>query len=232
MVTLSLGFLLGLEHAADADHIVAVSTIVSRSRRLLSAMKVGMLWGLGHTLTILLAGLAIIVLKLSIPEKVALGAEFAVGIMLVLLGLLVLWELRRDGGLRLHRHPHRHAEADHVHIHLHSGEEAHHHRHGIFPFLVGLVHGLAGSAPLTLLVLSTIDNTFWGLAYILSFGLASILGMMLFGGIISLPFIFTSGERWQRFHLGIRLLAGLLSIALGGAMMFEIGMGQGLLLRL
>lgn len=225
---LFFGFVLGMEHATDADHLVAVSTLVGRSRRLLSSARVGVMWGLGHTFTLLLAGLAILLLKVTIPPKVALGAEFAVGAMLVLLGALVLREAAKARPWHLHRHPHHHPQAEHRHLHLHWGEEEHGHGHGLRPFLVGTVHGLAGSAALTLLVLSTIDSPLLGVVYILVFGLGSILGMMFFSGLIGLPFLLASRERFRLLYGGVRVVAGVLSIAIGATIMGEVGLRQGL----
>jgi ABC-type nickel/cobalt efflux system permease component RcnA len=148
-----LGLILGIRHALDADHVIAVSTIVSEHRNLKWASLVGAFWGLGHTLTLFVVGLLVIGLRLTISPRVALALEFLVAIMLALLGASILW--RSFGPERLHLHAHNHNPETHVHFHLHgSKEEDHSHPHPFKsmrkPFLVGMVHGLAGSAALYL----------------------------------------------------------------------------------
>lgn len=218
LALMGLGFLLGLKHALDADHVVAVSTIVSRHRKLSKASLVGALWGLGHTTTLLVVGVAVLVFKLTIPERVAAGFELLVGIVLVALGLSVLWDLRRR---RMHAHVHRHGEHEHWHLHSHENSESHEHSHegrlGLRPLLVGMVHGLAGSAALMLLVLSTVDSVWLGVLYILIFGIGSIAGMLVVSTVISLPVVVLA--RWQQ---GISLIAGLTSIVLGTALLVEL----------
>jgi ABC-type nickel/cobalt efflux system permease component RcnA len=229
---LGLGFVFGLKHALDADHVVAVSTIVSERRSLLSSSLVGMLWGAGHTAALLVAGLGVLVLRLQIPERVALGMEFGVGIMLVVLGGNLLWKLWRGGTLHVHAHAHGSRLHIHPHIHMpHEAEAAHTHHNWVTqgrPFVVGLVHGMAGSAALMLLVLSTIPSPWLGVLYILVFGVGSIGGMLAMSAAISLPLVFTA-QRFHRANALLRLTAGLASVTLGLVLMWEIGVHEGLL---
>lgn len=186
LTAILLGALLGLRHATDADHLAAVTAIVARERSLARAARVGALWGVGHTLTLLAVGGAIIFFRLVIPPRVGLGLEFAVALMLIVLGYTNL------------RTP-RASEAE---------------RTMLRPFLVGTVHGLAGSAAVALLVLATIRNTLPALAYLTVFGLGTILGMVLATVMIAAPAMRLGAEsdRWNR---GVRLTAGALSIAIG-----------------
>jgi ABC-type nickel/cobalt efflux system permease component RcnA len=218
-----LGFLYGLRHALDPDHLVAVSTIVSQHRDLARSSLVGTFWGLGHTTSLLAIGLVVILLRVSIPPHVALWMEMAVAVMLITLGANVLLRTARERGLQLHIHQHSHDdETNHTHIHIHTEEDDnrhHHHRHLFFriggkPFIVGMVHGMAGSAALTLLVLSTIPSVALGLLYIAVFGLGSVGGMLLMSTMISLPFIVTA-RRFSLVNFGIRLLTGVFSLLFG-----------------
>jgi high-affinity nickel permease len=226
LATLILGFVLGLRHALDADHVVAVSTMVSQYRSPLKAAVVGAFWGIGHTGTLLLVGVAVIVFKLAIPPRLASGMEFLVGVMLFVLGIQNLWRYRSER----HTHLHQHGEVVHTHEHLHqpSGEQAQHHplpqHRSLF---LGMVHGLAGSAALMLLVLGTIQSPAEGLGYILIFGVGSIVGMMLISTLIGLPFALSS-RRFAAFNDRIRLLTGALSVAFGIFVMVQIGLIEGL----
>lgn len=194
-----LGLLLGLRHATDADHVVAVSTIVSRQRSLWSASGIGALWGLGHTLTILLVGSAILLLGLTISPRVGLGMEFLVALMLV--------------GLGVHN--------------LTSGAPRAATASGRRSFLVGMVHGLAGSAAVALLVLTTVREPRWAVAYLLVFGLGTVVGMMLVTLAIAVPSLFAvtrvaNAERW------LRLASGAVSVVFGLMLAHEIGIVNGL----
>ena len=221
---LVLGFILGIKHALDADHVVAVSTIVSRDPRPLRAARAGMFWGIGHTLTLFVAGVAVLFLKLSISDRVALTFEFLVGAVLVALGVQNLWDYWRT---RFHTHSHESGET-HVHFHTHRDGHDHHQtnrqRKSLF---VGMTHGLAGSGALVLLVLSAIDSPLEGAAYILVFGLGSILGMMMIGTAMALPFSL-SARRFGKLTRHIQLLAGGVSILLGALVMVQIGLLGGL----
>ncbi|MEZ4587516.1 MAG: hypothetical protein R2909_14055 [Gemmatimonadales bacterium] len=245
---LALGFLLGLRHATDADHVIAVSTIVSHQRRLAGAALIGAVWGLGHSLTVLVVGGGIVLLGWVIPPRVGLSLEFSVGVMLVLLGgwsLAGLWRAARDRRLaeRLAgpAHVHPHAHGDYVHSHPHTHEpEAHPHRPddtplarldrrlggvGLYrlvrPLVVGVVHGLAGSAAVALLVLGVITEPRWAALYLAIFGVGTIVGMMLVTMLIGVPFAL-GGHRPAWSHR-LRLATGVLSVAFGLLMMYRIG---------
>lgn len=252
---LFLGLLLGVRHALDADHLVAVSTIVSEYRNPLRAIWIGVSWGLGHTTTLLIAGVTLVLLKISLPEKLTLFFEFLVGIMLVLLGIQIFWNFRKK---RVHLHPHQAAQGNHQHFHSHedSGEHVHHrmtlnnlpsfliagifsgeHRRGkiqgpgkpffrLKSFIVGTVHGLAGSAALLLLIVASLRSTWAGILYILLFGLGSVVSMGLLTIFISFPF--AASSKLPRLNYVVQGVAGFLSIILGFILMFRIGIVEGL----
>ena len=215
---LGLGLILGLRHALDPDHIAAVSTIVSESRSVRRSSLIGTCWGLGHTMSLLIAGVLVIALKVQISDRVALWMEFAVALMLILLGLKAMLKPLR--GWRIHVHQHVHDGGSHSHVHLHrpSEEHAHQHRHlirsGARPFLVGMVHGMAGSAALMILVLATIPSVVAGLIYIAVFGLGSVGGMLIMSSLISLPFILTR-KRFNVLSQGLQVAVGLFSLSFG-----------------
>jgi hypothetical protein len=246
-----IGFVLGMRHATDPDHVIAVTTIVSRQRSLGSAALIGAFWGVGHTITILAVGSAIILFNVVIPPRIGLTMELAVGIMLVLLGVLNLTGVTRAISERLtpgraggHSHPHEHG--DYVHTHLHSHAPGHHghsedatpqarldRRFGglgayqaIRPLVIGIVHGLAGSAAVALLVLATIHNAPWAVAYLLLFGLGTIAGMMLITAAIAVPYTYTS--RFSRLNAGLAAASGLVSVGFGLFIAYHIGFGDGL----
>jgi ABC-type nickel/cobalt efflux system permease component RcnA len=199
---------------------------------LLSSSLVGGLWGVGHTLSLLLAGVAVILLNVQVGDRLRLSLEFCVALMLIGLGVNALLKLAR--GDRLHWHAHRHGEQTHSHPHLHGqaqGTEAHSHhglRIGFRPLIIGMVHGLAGSATLMLLVLSTINSPALGLAYIIIFGIGSIGGMMLMSLLLGLPAHLTA-DRFSGANLAVRALAGFFSLGFGLFMVYEIGFVEGLL---
>jgi ABC-type nickel/cobalt efflux system permease component RcnA len=214
---LGLGFVLGIRHAMDADHMAAVSTLVSQHRSLRRSCLLGTFWGLGHTLALLAAGIATIGLRLSISPELERTFERGVGCVLILLGAHVL--LRSLATWRLH--PHEQAHGDHSHRHLHRRPDAvHGHDHarllrmGGRPFLVGLLHGMAGSAALMLLVVAAIPSPVGGFLYILVFGAGSTVGMLVLSGLIGLPFVVTT-DRSPRALVFIQILAGVTSGVLG-----------------
>ncbi|MBS1806681.1 MAG: urease accessory protein UreH [Acidobacteria bacterium] len=227
---LGTGFVFGVKHALDADHLAAVSTIVSERRSWLSSSLVGGLWGLGHSTSLLLAGIVVLLLKIPISERVESFLEFGVGVMLIGLGVNALVKIGRGG--KLHLHQHQHGGHTHIHPHLHdkssavkhSAQEESHHGYRISkrPLWIGMVHGLAGSAALMLLVLSTIQSPLVGFLYILVFGIGSIGGMMLMSTLLSLPFHLTA-SRFVRWNLIARSLAGLFSVGFGLFMLWEKG---------
>lgn len=232
LAILGLGFVLGLRHALDVDHLAAVSALVSQRGGLWRSSLIGAVWGLGHTAALLGAGVAVIALHAEIPPGVAQALELGVAAMLVGLGLNLLWTLWRGGTIHLHAHDHggRH------HVHPHRHEDArdaggpHHHavRTGRRPFLVGMVHGLAGSAALMLAVLATIPSPAVAIAYILVFGVGSVGGMMVMSTLLGLPLALASA-RFARAELALRAAAGLGSVAIGLLLAWEIGVESGFL---
>lgn len=233
---LALGFFLGMRHASDADHVVAVSTIVARTKKLGAAWLLGAFWGAGHSLTILLVGAAIILFKVTIPPRVGLAMEFAVGLVLIGLGLLNL--LGRRVWLA-HRHEHGHGEeaAGHSHLHVHwlrpvwlrgSLETAGRGRL-LRSLAVGLAHGLAGSAAIALLVLATIPGPWLGLLYLAVFGIGTLAGMLLLSAAMELPMVLAvrrSGETAR----ALVLASGALSLCFGLYVTYHIGFVDGLFL--
>lgn len=230
LATLGLGFVLGLKHAFDSDHLVAVSTIVTRERSPWRSLWIGLFWGLGHTFTLLLVGLVVLGMKQQIPAPVEMSLECLVGVMLVCLGLVTLLDCWRN---RVHVHHHDHDGNAHMHFHTHAESVLHGHAHrlrlGIKPLVIGMVHGLAGSAALMLIVLASIPSPSLGLAYIGIFGAGSVLGM----GLVSLLMGFFFSYVVPRLHevsLTLRLATGVLSAAFGTWIVIDIGFVQGLFL--
>ena len=228
---LSLGFFLGLKHATEADHLAAVSTIVSERKSLLSLAIVGGFWGLGHTISLFIAGVLVLLLDFRISENTERMLEFGVGIMLLFLGLNVLRKIINGG--KLHFHTHRHGKDAHVHPHVHEkGHEDEPHTHHGFSFnpralLVGMIHGMAGSAALMLLVIPTISSNWAGLLYIAIFGIGSIGGMILMSLLVGLPFHLTT-SRLNRYNYILQSIAGLFSIGIGLYIIYEKGVLEGL----
>ena len=232
---LGLGLVYGLKHATEADHIIAVSTIVSEHRKLVRAALVGALWGVGHTASLIIVGVIVLALKVAIPETVAGWLEFAVAIMIVILGLMALRRaLKSRSSFHTHRHEHGLLLHSHFHFHEpkvdHANSDSHSHevlRLGLKPAIVGAVHGLAGSAALTLLVLTQISSPLLGLLYLVVFGIGSILGMLVMSGLIGLPFVLSS-RSVGRVQYQLQLLAGILSIVFGIWYGYETGIASGL----
>lgn len=251
---IALGFFLGMRHATDPDHVIAVTTIVSRQRSVARSAWIGVFWGIGHTLTILLVGAAIILFNLVIPPRIGLSMEMSVGLMLTILGLMnvasffrsvpILAPQTPEGRQVVHSHPHSHGDYIHTHAHGHSPEEHAHRpnqtplayldrafgRLGLYqyirPLVVGIVHGLAGSAAVALLVLTTIRNSHWAVAYLLVFGVGTIAGMMLI--TMSLASTFRFIAKSQRFARRLALASGLLSLAFGLLVAYQAGFVNGL----
>lgn len=219
ITVLAIGFVLGLRHAIEADHLAAVSTIVSEKKNLLTASIVGGLWGIGHTISLFTVGLPVILLKLQISETTEARLEAVVGGMLILLGLNALRKIFTAD--KVHVHTHEHGDREHIHIHAHGSEEHEsHHRLGPRSVVIGMVHGLAGSAGLMLLVVPTIESPVTALAYILIFGFGSVAGMMAMSFFIGLPVYLTS-SRYTFINSGIRMLAGMFSLGLGVFIVYD-----------
>ena len=255
---LFLGFFLGMRHATDADHVVAIATIVSREHSMAGSAVIGAAWGVGHTVTVMAVGAAIIVFGVVIPPQLGMSMEFAVGIMLVLLGFLTLTGMGSTVGVahahagapgrqELDIHDHLHAHGDYVHRHPHGhdpGAHGHAEEHTplarldrsrlgrlalyewLRPFAVGLVHGLAGSAAVALMVLSIIREPAAALGYLLLFGLGTIVGMMLITLILSVPFTFTA-VNLPKFNWRLRVASGLVSFVFGLVLIYGIGFAEG-----
>jgi high-affinity nickel permease len=240
-----------MRHATDPDHVIAVSTIVTRQRSAWSAAVIGSLWGIGHTVTITLVGGAIIVFGVVIPPRLGLAMEFSVALMLILLGTLNLAGITQrvtamlTPGPDVHAHPHSHS--DYVHTHPH-GHEPGSHGHtesatplsrldrvfgtlgayqAVRPLVVGLVHGLAGSAAVALLVLAAIRDPLWAVAYLLLFGVGTVAGMMLITAAIGVPFAYAAA-RAGTIHRYLGVASGLLSLGFGLFLAYQIGVGDGL----
>jgi high-affinity nickel-transport protein len=250
LAILFLGFFLGMRHATDSDHVVAVTTIVSRQRSIWNAAWTGIFWGIGHSLTLLVVGGAIILFGVVVPERLGLSFEFCVALMLILLGALNLSATFRSvekisaRGEPVHAHTHQHG--DYVHSHVHGHERATHghsenevppallDRHfgrlriyqALRPFFIGTVHGLAGSAAVALLVLPIIHDPAWAMAYLLVFGVGTIAGMMLITAAIAVPVSYSTRFRFLHSHLGTA--AGFLSLGFGLFLVYQIGFVDGL----
>jgi sulfite exporter TauE/SafE len=219
---LVFSFAAGLKHATEPDHVAAVSTIVSDRKNIWSSSLVGGLWGVGHTLALVIAGIAVIAFHFEIGERLANILELGVGVMLLFLGAQTLWKVYRGG--EVHSHVHVHGGVIHAHPHVHDADAVKVHslpaptHHGLKlspkPLFVGLVHGLAGSGALMLLILATIPSPTVAIAYILIFGIGSIGGMMLMSMVIGLPFHFASG-RFLSLDKWLRSGAGLFSLTFG-----------------
>ena len=253
---LAVGFFLGMRHATDPDHVIAVTTIVSNQRDKARAALIGAFWGVGHTVTIFVVGAAIILFDFVIPVRVGLSMELSVAVMLIILGVVnVVGFLRArpdvtpaadgaiDGEKIIHSHPHSHGGIIHTHPHIHHGEAGAPERVslgwldrvfgkvGVYqylrPFIIGVVHGLAGSAAVALLVLTTIRNVRWAVAYLLIFGVGTIAGMMLITMSIASAFTLV-GKGRQKFSQQLALGSGLLSLGFGVFVAYEICFMNGL----
>lgn len=229
---LGAGFVLGLKHALDADHLAAMSTMVNRKKGIFGPPIIGAIWGLGHTTSLFVAGLIVVLLDVSIPDKLALAMEFGVAIMLIGLGLNLLRKVFFGGKLHAHEHAHSGHEHTHPHVHNAEAEATDTHHQAIFdkrPYIIGLIHGMAGSAALMLLVLSTIDSRSIGILYIAIFGIGSVGGMLLMSSVMSLPFFLFAG-RSNKIASALEGLAATASIAFGFLLAYEIGVVENLII--
>ncbi len=214
-----VGFLLGMRHALDPDHVVAVSTIASEQKSIWRSSLVGAFWGLGHALALMSASAVVLALELTISTPVARWLESAVAVMLVILGVSAMRRGFREWQVHAHRHSHDGREHIHLHEHnTHAAHGAHGHRHilgfGIRPFSVGIFHGLAGSAGLAIVAVTTTGSAAAGLLYIAMLGIGSAAGMMVLTVLMSLPVLLIAG-RYAAFRSGLQLVAGAGSIAFG-----------------
>lgn len=244
-----LGFFLGMRHAIDPDHVVAVSTFVSCQRSLKHAAMIGVLWGFGHTITIFFVGLAIIMFNFVIPPRLGLSMELSVGLMLILLGILNLSGImqwitkgctRSHGGIEVTPHVHRACPQIHSPQQTYARASTSHwttEAYGqlglyqiIRPLAVGIVHGLAGSAAVALLVLATIREPFGAVAYLLVFGIGTIAGMMVITAAIAVSFKF-SEARSARLNRGLSTVSGLISVSFGVFVVYQMGFVNGLFTR-
>ena len=225
---LGLGFLLGMQHALEADHIAAVSSIAARRSQVGDIVRHGLTWGLGHTLTLFVFAGAALLLGHAIPESLARPIEAAVGVMLVGLGAHVLWRLWRD---RVHFHRHGHGDGTvHFHAHSHAGEAVphdanphrHEHRLPLRSVAVGMIHGMAGSAALALLASQAMPGPALMLAYIVVFGAGSIAGMALLSGALAIPLCLTA-RHLTRVYRMLNITVALFSIGLGSRLLLALG---------
>lgn len=251
---IAIGFFLGMRHATDPDHVIAITTIVSHQSSAKRAALIGALWGVGHTVTIFAVGTAIILFNLVIPTRLGLSMELSVGLMLILLGIWNVAAFLRNmpaiqnangGGNQIHSHPHRHGDYIHTHAHSHEPEK---HSHSsqetslagldrisgaigayqlLRPLIVGVVHGLAGSAAVALLILASIHNSSWAIAYLFLFGLGTIAGMMLITMSIASTFRLAR-NRFQHFSQRLALASGLTSLVFGLFLAYQLAFVQGL----
>jgi high-affinity nickel permease len=228
LTILFLGFLLGMRHATDPDHVVAVTTIVAKQPGIAKAGLIGVLWGLGHTFTIFVVGTMIILFQVTIPPRVGLSMELSVAAMLILLGILNLtgtlrWLQEKFGvstreGLS--------STGEFV-----STRRSKWHGLGLYnvlrPLAIGIVHGLAGSAAVALLVMTTIRDPWWAVTYLFLFGAGTIAGMMLITTVIAMPFAFTV-RNFSGWNRGMAVASGLLSLGFGLFLSYQIGFVDGL----
>lgn len=253
---LLLGFFLGMRHATDSDHVVAVTAIVSRQRNIWSAAWTGIFWGIGHSLTLLVVGGVIILFGVVVPARLGLGLEFGVALMLILLGALnlrstfrtveIVAENHRDDR-PVHQHAHEHGDYMHTHTHGHEPSQHGHDESAVppakldrrfgrlrfyqtlRPLVIGTVHGLAGSAAVALLVLPVIHQPAWAMAYLALFGVGTIAGMMLVTAAIAVPVSYSTRFQFMHQHLGTA--AGVLSLGFGLFLAYQIGFVDGLFVK-
>jgi len=246
-----LGLMLGVRHATDSDHVIAVTTIVTTERRLAAAARIGAAWGFGHMITILLVGSAIIFFKLTVPARLGLAMEFAVAVVLIALGISTLLgaiprfaKFQRGAAASrplVHSHDHTHGGFGHSHPHAHpAGAEADHEEHRVDvaqssgrgwaikkAIAVGFAHGLAGSAAIALLVLGAIPDPRWAVLYLAVFGFGTVIGMILITTAIGVPIVL-SANRMTSFNRTLAVGSGLLSFGFGLVLAYQIGIVDGL----
>ncbi|MEH6947626.1 urease accessory protein UreH [Bacillus sp. JJ634] len=224
---LALGFILGIKHAVEPDHVIAVSTIASQSKKLWNASLAGVFWGMGHTATLFIVGIILIFMKGDLPEKWAMSLEFLVGIMLVYLGVKTILAFKN---LHVHQHEHDGDKHLHVHSHDHGGKHEHKHQHGKVSYLksllIGFVHGLAGSGAMVLLTMSTVKSIGEAAIYILIFGAGTVVGMLFFSTVIGIPFVLS--KKRIAINRTLILTTGAISTIFGIFYMYNLGINEGL----
>ena len=212
---LAIGFLLGIKHAIEPDHVIAVSTIASKSRKLWDASLAGVFWGIGHTATLFTIGIILILMKDDISHKWSMSLEFLVGIMLVYLGITSFLSSRKN---KQHAHlQEEHSENDQLNMRELSYFKS---------LFIGFVHGLAGSAAMVLLTMSAVDSVWQGSLYILIFGVGTTIGMLVFTTILGIPFVLSK----KRFTLSRSLImfTATISVLFGIYYMYNLGFTEGL----
>ncbi len=223
---LFLGFVIGLQNALEADHVAAVSSLVCGKSGATRIARHGAIWGLGHTLVLVMFGGGAIFLKMTIDDGFANGLEFGVGVMLVALGGNVLYRLWRQ---KIHFHAHRHSNGNlHIHAHSHRGDpdphdlspHAHGHPNWLRTFLVGLMHGMAGTAALVVLTATTFEAPGLGFIFIFVFGVGSIIGMVALSVVIAVPISLTA-RSLTRVNTGVQAAVGLATLAIGAVVIIE-----------
>jgi sulfite exporter TauE/SafE len=222
---LVIGFVLGIKHAMEPDHVIAVSTMVSNTKKLLSSSIIGIFWGIGHTITLFIVGMVFIFMKKEIPSEVALYLEFAVGVMLVYLGIKSYVFAERND---IHSHEHKHEEVLHKHFH----EENINHEHTnnrVLHFksiFIGLVHGLSGSAAMILLTMTSVEHPWQAGIYIIIFGVGTVIGMLLCTILIGIPFALSNENK--KMNITLSRITGIISSIYGVYYMYDLGINQGL----
>lgn len=224
---LALGFILGIKHAIEPDHVIAVSTIASQTKKLWRSALSGVFWGIGHTFTLFIVGIIVIAMKTEIPDKWAMSLEFLVGIMLVYLGITSITAFRN---IQIHKHEQDGEKHIPIHGHQHIGEHPHtnkkHNTSYIKSMVIGFVHGLAGSAAMILLTMSTADNVWEGALFILIFGAGTIIGMLFFTTILGIPFVLSAKN--ININKSLIQVTGGISMVFGLYYMYNLGINEGL----
>ena len=217
---LTLGLIIGMRHSFEADHIAAVASLSVGSQKSRQVIRLGVLWGIGHSVMLLTGGLIFLYFEDFVPKTFANTLEIIVGVMLVLIGADVLRRLIKE---RVHFHIHGHGQKNHFHAHSHQGDKTHavsihNHSHakstGIRAFIIGCVHGLAGTSVLVVLTLGAIESFWLGVAYMLVFSLGSIFGMAVMSFAISVP-MKKAAHYMTWGYSGLNALIGIATIIVG-----------------
>lgn len=226
LAILSLGFILGIKHAIEPDHVIAVSTIASRTKKLWRSSLAGVFWGIGHTVTLFIVGIFLILMKIEIPDKWAMSLEFLVGVMIVYLGITSIFSFKK-----IHVDEHGHEGEQHRHFYdtkdtEHIQSNKHRDISYIKSMIIGFVHGLAGSAAMAILTMSMVNNVLEGAIYMVVFGIGTIIGMLLCTTIIGIPFVVSTNKIVANKVL--TQITGVISIVFGFYYMYNLGITEGL----